>query len=1131
MSRIPVWAGPLVALVCGCGDPGRSPLIDAGADAGADGSGEENASIGVLVLLDGLPAPGATVVQGGVGVHHVTGPDGRVLVQPDWSVTGETAFVASHPRARQRATLFEAGDSEVVIELASFEPDDNPEYVFQDPGTPTRRPTTAQCAHCHQTINEQWYASPHRTSALNPIVHDLYAGTAHGFATAEACEATGGTWRTARLPGGGEGERCFVGDGVLGALGCDGTDCAESPTSWGGCADCHAPAINGQLGGRDLLDATGIAHDYGVSCDVCHRVEAVVPGAPPGVGGRLVLHRPSEPASISLGAGGLLPLTFGPSHDVPNPRMGVVQRDHFGEAVFCAGCHDDAHAPLVDADLVDRARWPDGRLPIQSTYEEWAAGPMAPDIPCQACHMPPDPAVANSANLERFPLATIGIQGGWIRPPGAVAGHGFVGPRQPESGMLAQAASLTIDAEVREGWLEVYVTTRNVGAGHAIPTGDPMRHLLLHVEATCDGEPLEARGGDVIPAWGGYVEARAFADIGLPWRDLWPDTDRIVVIEQTDAWRDYVGWGPFGDGTFTPEQRGLRVEDAVGVGSVLARNADGSATFTGVQREGNWAYLVRERGEGEPADLAGAAGFGFARVLADAEGNVFAPSFTAVDVVSDNRLAPQQAFTTFHSFVGCPDPEITARLLYRPWPVALARERGWPLVEHEMASAIARPRQAAAPLPPPPAPAVANGNTVRFELRASAIAPEPWRYAYNEQVPGPELRARVGDTIEVILRNDVPVPTTLHWHGMRVPFGMDGVPAEHGLEGLGFAPAVPLGGIFGYRFVATHPGTFWYHPHFDSAGQVDAGLYGAIVVEDPDDPPVAADLVLVLDDGVAGSTSTGHGSGHKAGEIDPGGGHGDLHAPARLPAWLVNGVEAPTLTIAIGSTRARFVNASVDGYAAIEGAELRVIGYDQGLTGEVELTDRVVLAPGDRVEIEVLSQPDPVELFVAPWSLAGGPAFGTLRPLVTFVSPGATGVATPVSWPARTEPPSPDPGRTDVLWAFGGDTRGDRWLINGATWPDVPTTEVDLGADVIVELRNLSGTEHPFHIHGLVFEVLSRNGIAPTTRRWSDTENLAIRDVLRIRIPADNVGTWMAHCHILPHADGGMMTMLRVLPP
>ena len=97
-------------------------------------------------------------------------------------------------------------------------------------------------------------------------------------------------------------------------------------------------------------------------------------------------------------------------------------------------------------------------------------------------------------------------------------------------------------------------------------------------------------------------------------------------------------------------------------------------------------------------------------------------------------------------------------------------------------------------------------------------------YAYNGTVPGPEIRVQTGDDVRITLVNDLPEATTIHWHGVPVPNGMDGVPGVS-------APEIAPGGRFTYRFTAPAPGTYWYHPHFDSAAQISRGLYGLLIVD------------------------------------------------------------------------------------------------------------------------------------------------------------------------------------------------------------------------------------------------------------------------------------------------------------
>ncbi len=655
-----------------------------------------SAPITIEVLLDGAPVAGARVTQGGSTRHALTGPDGRLVTTLDPRVEGELAFIASHPEARIKAAQWRPGLNALTIELSRYDPADNPAYRFQDPGEPSRRDNTAQCAHCHVTINADWFESPHRSAASNPRLHDLYLGTAQALSDVASCTAQGGRWiaPAADAPGKSPGT-CLVGDGALAHLNpgvCADATCTTPPADTGACADCHAPGIDGDQGARDLRDAEGHAKDYGVHCDVCHKVAAVDLGAPePGVGGRLILHRPSEP-SPSIGLGQFLPLTFGPHHDVPNPRMGLVQREHFKEATLCAGCHQyEQPAPASDP-----TRWPDGRLPIHSTHAEWLASDKHPDTPCQRCHMPPDLTVENGADLQLFGGAAAGgIAAGWRRPPGAVMRHTFGGPRTPQSELLQDAAALDVSHTLADGVVTATVTVENALAGHAIPTGEPLRSLVLLVSARCGHNELEAIGGDVVPDFGGALAEKHAGEDWSRWPRARPG-QVIRVITRGPEHRDYRGFGPFSDGRFTPADKGMPRESARGQATIIAVDPDGTVTLDRPLPDGDLAYLGD--GAGLPADgdaatyRAGAPGFAFARVLVAADGRRMVPHFLAIDVASDNRILPRERVTTEHRFrATCEDPEVHAALMHRAYPPWLAAERGWALGESLMRSAVSPP--------------------------------------------------------------------------------------------------------------------------------------------------------------------------------------------------------------------------------------------------------------------------------------------------------------------------------------------------------------------------------------------------------------------------------------------------------
>lgn len=178
------------------------PSMDTGTDAGSEtetGSPELPAEVerSVEVRLDGEPLAGAIVIQGGTGVIVLTDTDGRAIATIDTTIPGDLALMASHPSARTKVKVIDRADplgdgSDLLFELTSIAPGDNEDYVFNPPGVPGVEGTTAECGHCHAQLKGDWYDSPHRTSASNSIVHDVYAGVASALNDANSCANAGG---------------------------------------------------------------------------------------------------------------------------------------------------------------------------------------------------------------------------------------------------------------------------------------------------------------------------------------------------------------------------------------------------------------------------------------------------------------------------------------------------------------------------------------------------------------------------------------------------------------------------------------------------------------------------------------------------------------------------------------------------------------------------------------------------------------------------------------------------------------------------------------------------------------------------------------------------------------------------
>lgn len=411
------------------------------------------------------------------------------------------------------------------------------------------------------------------------------------------------------------------------------------------------------------------------------------------------------------------------------------------------------------------------------------------------------------------------------------------------------------------------------------------------------------------------------------------------------------------------------------------------------------------------------------------------------------------------------------------------------------------------PLAFAPPPDAADLDAADDVVRVALIAQrrEDGGYAWSGVSPGPTIRAKVGDTVIVDVENALDEDTTVHWHGVDVPFDMDGSALSQ--------PPIGPGQRFTYTFVVGAAGTFWYHPHTDAHQQHDRGLYGAIVVVDPGEPVVEHDWVVFVD------------------TPEPEGDHDHVTGP--LPTvWAVNGrVGAPRAEVRAGETvRLRWVNPTNEQYLDLRDVVGTWLASDQGRLGAARApSDGLVLGPGDRAET-VLAVAETSTIGLRPYTAHGGAVtFAPPIPVLTLTvaTPGAA--PPPRDWGFVAAPPTPDPGRTDQVWVLQGD--GDVWLINGESWPDVTIPEVARDAPFVIELRNLSAAEHPFHLHGRAFEVLSIDGAPPAVRTLEDTVNVPIRGVVRLLWTPRREGIWLAHCHILPHMAGGMITAVDVITP
>lgn len=399
-------------------------------------------------------------------------------------------------------------------------------------------------------------------------------------------------------------------------------------------------------------------------------------------------------------------------------------------------------------------------------------------------------------------------------------------------------------------------------------------------------------------------------------------------------------------------------------------------------------------------------------------------------------------------------------------------------------------------------------------------------YAYNGSIPGPTLEAREGDRVIIHFRNDLPEPTTVHWHGVHLPAVMDGSPFE----------LVPPGGHYDYVFTIQRgtAGTYWYHPHPDgrSEYQVAKGLFGAFIVRAADDPiPTIPEKLLILSDNrfhPDGSIDFPDSNSVQAEVDEENGREGNV--------LFVNGQIMPALSIRSGEVqRWRVINASAARVyrLAIPGQTLLHVGDDGGLFEHAVEVKDIVLANSERVELLVRGTGPPgsrTELQTLPYDRyvpQTRPAdWNVTHALLSLRYSDAPPIA-PITLPTVFRPiPALDTTKataTHVIVLSQG-------LINGKMM-DMNRVDVHarLGATEIWQVENVVGMDHPFHLHGFQFQVLERNGVAEPFRSWKDVVNVPKHETVRFIVHyTDFPGKWMFHCHILAHEDHGMMAILEV---
>ncbi len=414
----------------------------------------------------------------------------------------------------------------------------------------------------------------------------------------------------------------------------------------------------------------------------------------------------------------------------------------------------------------------------------------------------------------------------------------------------------------------------------------------------------------------------------------------------------------------------------------------------------------------------------------------------------------------------------------------------------------------------------------RFRLVAApgTISIEPGRsvgaWTYNGQLPGPTLRVTEGDRVQITFVNNTPDVSIVHWHGLQIPSGMDGVP---GIS----RPAVEPGQEFTYDFIARPAGTHMFHSH--SRFQMDRGLYGALIIDPKNggDPRFDREYTVVLDDWLSGAPVAGR---------DP-----------VYSTYLINGKtsvgQAPLRAKLGDRIRLRFINASsgTNYVVALDGHPMTVTHTDGHLVRPVTV-DAIPIGIGERYDVIVNANN------TGAWSIAAAGLRNRSRTLVrailaydgstapipspTYVPPFlSSGRLLSYSQLASASPVPPislSPNRTHDLTLAGG-MMSYVWTINAQAYPAAPPLPVQAGESVRMILRNRSMHDHPMHIHGHVFRLLNTAGgtTAPPVKDTVLVPRGMMSGAIHVETIADNPGNWAFHCHHLYHSEAGMFRLVQ----
>ena len=402
--------------------------------------------------------------------------------------------------------------------------------------------------------------------------------------------------------------------------------------------------------------------------------------------------------------------------------------------------------------------------------------------------------------------------------------------------------------------------------------------------------------------------------------------------------------------------------------------------------------------------------------------------------------------------------------------------------------------------------------------------------SWTDKGMAPVLRATKGQPFAARLTNALDEPTTIHWHGVRVPNPMDGVPFIS-------QPYVYPGDHFDYAFTPPDAGTFWYHPHCNTLTQMGRGMTGLFVVENPDDPKFDAEFVLNLRD----FRLDGKGQfidQFKLKDSAKAGTYGTVKTVNWSPGPVYDVPAGGLIRLRLAATDVTRIYS-----LAIAGATAMVVALDgQPVPALFELAVQDI-APGQRMDL-VLRMPDSEGEIATltnqrgnqPFTVASFRAVGqSLKRSLEDIKPltpnehAEPDLANATTIPFELTATAEAAPKESLCGSIGATF----WAINRIPWSGdtsdsiAPLAELKLGKTYVLQLSNRTPHAHPIHLHGMNFRLMSstKQTLMP---RLTDTYLSQPDETVTLALVADNLGDWVFHCHIIEHQKSGMTGFLRV---